>query len=803
MTSVKEIFNTMEYGTAPESAATAEAWINDKSGSFSLFIDGKFVTPEGAKMLEVTAPATGTKLCHVVDGTKADVAQAFKAAEKAQKLWAKTSDHHRAKVLYAIARGIQKHDRLLAVVEALDNGKTIRETRDIDVPLVARHFYHHAGWAQIMSRELPDYQPVGVVGQIIPWNFPLLMLAWKVAPALAMGNAVVIKPAPATPLTALLFAEIAAEAGLPAGLVNIITGGDEAGKAIVAHGGFNKLAFTGSTEVGRIIRKATAGSGVKLSLELGGKSPFVVFEDADLDAAVEGVVDAIWFNQGEVCCAGSRLLVQESVSEKFYAKLKARMGKLRVGHSLDKNIDMGAVVDQRQKETIEGWIKTGVAEGAELYQAPCELPSTGYFVPPTLLTNVLPASSVFQEEIFGPVVVAMTFRFPAEAVALANNTRYGLAASIWSENINLALDVATKIKAGSVWVNSTNLFDAAAGFGGYRESGFGREGGKEGLYEYVKMKGAKMKQVRFSMEDLKDWGARSYGRPGTGGAASNGLVDRTAKLYIGGKQARPDGHYMYPVTNPKGEIVGRAGDGNRKDVRNAVEAAHKAKGWADRTPHNRAQILYYMAENLAARADEFAAQISTMTSRSKKSAMEEVEASISRLFTYGAYADKHGGNVQETTLYGLVVALNEPVGVIGIACPDEFPLLGFVSLLAPAICKGNTTVVVPSSTHPLSATDFYQILDTSDLPGGVINIVTGGRDHLTKTLAEHDDVDAMWYFGDGAGSLQVEAMSAGNMKRTWVSYGQTVDWLDEDKAAGEEFLRQASQVKNIWVPMGE
>ncbi len=803
MSSIREIFKTMEYGTAPESAATAKDWIADHKGEFALFIDGKFVTPKDAKMLKVTAPATGETLAHVVDGTADDVAKAFKAAAKAQKAWEKTSDHERAKVLYAIARGIQKHDRLLAVVEALDNGKTIRETRDIDVPLVARHFYHHAGWAQIMSRELPNYQPVGVVGQIIPWNFPLLMLAWKVAPALAMGNAVVIKPAPATPLTALLFAEIAAEAGLPAGLVNIITGGDEAGKAIVAHGGFDKLAFTGSTDVGRIIRQATAGSGVKLSLELGGKSPFVVFEDADLDAAVEGVVDAIWFNQGEVCCAGSRLLVQESVAETFYAKLKSRMGKLRVGHSLDKNIDMGAVVDQRQKETIESWIQTGVAEGAELYQAPCELPSQGHFVPPTLLTNVLPASSVFQEEIFGPVLVSMTFRFPAEAVALANNTRYGLAASIWSENINLALDIATKIKAGSVWVNSTNLFDAAAGFGGYRESGYGREGGREGLFEYVKRKGSKTVNRGVDPADLEQWGARSYGRPGTGNGAVAGLVDRTAKLYIGGKQARPDGHYMYPVTNPKGELVGRAGDGNRKDIRNAVEAAHKAKGWADRTPHNRAQILFYIAENLAARADEFAGQIQKMTGRSQKSAMEEVEASVSRLFTYGAYADKHGGSVQETTLYGLVVALNEPVGVIGIACPDEFPLLGFVSLLAPAICKGNTVVAVPSSAYPLSATDFYQILDTSDLPGGVINIVTGGRDHLTKTLAEHDDVDAMWYFGDAAGSLQVEAMSAGNMKRTWVSYGQSINWLDEDLAAGEEFLRQASQVKNVWVPMGE
>ncbi len=797
---ISELFETMEYGPAPESPATANAWLDDHGRRFGLFINNEWITPAEATYLEVNNPSNGEKLAEVVDATTADVAAAYQAASKAAKKWGKTSDHERARILYAIARGIQKHDRLFAVLESLDNGKAIRESRDIDVPLVARHFYYHAGWAQLMSRELPDYAPVGVVGQVIPWNFPLLMMAWKIAPALAMGNTVVLKPAPATPLTALLFCEIAAAAGLPAGVINIVTGGDEAGKALVAHGGFDKLAFTGSTEVGKIIRRATAGTGTKLSLELGGKSPFIVFEDADQDAAVEGLVDAIWFNQGEVCCAGSRLLVQESIAEAFFDKLKARMSKLRLGDALDKSIDMGAVVDERQRETIEKWVQIGVDEGAEMYRPACEVPANGSYVIPTLLTNVSPASTVAQEEIFGPVLVGMTFRMPSEAVSLANNTRYGLAASIWTENINLALDIATKIKAGSVWVNSTNLFDAAAGFGGYRESGYGREGGKEGLYEYVRLKWQKAKKPEFEISD--SWGARAYGRPAAQPMA-NGFIDRTAKMYIGGKQARPDGHYSYPVKNPQGEVVGEAGDGNRKDIRNAVEAAHAAKGWADRTPHNRAQILYYIAENLAARADEFAQRLASMTGRSAKSAKEEVEAAISRLFTYAAYADKHGGTVQETTLYGLVVALNEPVGVIGIACPDEYPLLGFVSLLAPAIAKGNTVIAIPSESYPLSATDFYQILDTSDLPGGVINIVTGGRDHLTKTLAEHDDVDAMWYFGTAEGSYHVERASADNMKRTGVNYGASRNWLDETEGAGEEFLTHSTQVKNVWVPMGE
>ncbi len=806
--SVAKIFETMSYGPAPEAADAAQAWLDDHGRDFGLLIDGRWVRRKDRKTYVNLNPANGAEIGTITDGEAADVAAAYEAARRASAGWQALSDHERARYLYAISRAIQKHHRLFAVLESLDNGKTIRETRDIDVPLVARHFYYHAGWAQLKSTEMAGYEPLGVVGQVIPWNFPLLMLAWKIAPALAMGNTLVIKPAPATPLTALLFGEILQEVGLPAGVVNIITGGDEAGIAITAHDGFDKIAFTGSTEVGKIIRRATAGRDVKLSLELGGKSPFLVFEDADQEAAIEGLVDAIWFNQGEVCCAGSRLLVQENIAERFYRRLKERMSRLRVGDSLDKGMDMGAVVDQLQVERIDSWVKRGVAEGATLYQPPCELPASGCFYPPTLLTDVDPADSVAQEEIFGPVLVGMTFRMPEEAVALANNTRYGLAASLWTENINLALDIATKIKAGSVWVNSTNLFDAASGFGGYRESGFGREGGREGLFEYVRpawqTRWRPQKEDGAAPASGQKWGAHVPGRPGLAGAnGAADLVDRTAKMYIGGAQKRPDGSYSYPVVGPKGILVGYAGDGNRKDIRDAVSAAHAARGWADRTPHNRAQILYYIAENLAIRAGEFAERLRAMTGQSKKAAAAEVEAAISRLFTYASYADKYGGTIQETTLYGLVVGLTEPVGVIGIACPTEHPLLGFVSLLAPAIARGNTVVVVPSAPHPLSATDLYQVLDTSDLPGGVVNIVTGDRDHLMQTLAGHDDVDAVWYFGDAVGSGEVEALSAASMKRTWVGYGKPRDWFSREQGEGREFLRHATQVKNIWVPMGE
>src|SRR6266567_1713 len=470
---VAGIFETMAYGPAPESKAPALEWLKAHGGEFGLFIGGAWVAPQAGERFETINPATREVLARVGQGDAADVDRAVRAARAALPAWRGLSGHARARHLYALAREVQKHSRLLAVLESMDNGKSIRETRDIDIPLVARHFYHHAGWAQLLDSEFAGYEAIGVIGQIIPWNFPLLMLAWKIAPALAGGNTVILKPAEFTPLTALCFAEIAHEAGIPAGVVNIVTGHGETGAEIVNHPDVDKIAFTGSTEVGRIIRLATAGSGKKLSLELGGKSPFIVYDDADLDSVVEGVVDAIWFNQGQVCCAGSRLLVHEGIAERLVAKLRARMEKLRVGPSLDKAIDMGAILAPVQLERIRTLVSRGVEEGATLWQPSWACPTDGYFYPPTLFTNVAPAATIAQVEIFGPVLVSMTFRTPAEAVELANNTPYGLAASVWTENINLALDVAPKIKAGVVWINCTNLFDAASGFGGYRESGFG------------------------------------------------------------------------------------------------------------------------------------------------------------------------------------------------------------------------------------------------------------------------------------------------------------------------------------------
>ncbi len=823
--SVAEIFETLDYGPAPEAANPALQWIERHGPEFKLFIGGQWVAAQSGQTFETLNPSTGKPLARLASAGQADVDAAVAAAREAFARWSKTPGHVRARYLYAIARHIQKHSRLLAVLESMDNGKPIRETRDIDVPLVARHFYYHAGWAQLMETEFPVFAPVGVVGQIVPWNFPILMLAWKIAPALAMGNTVLLKPAKFTTLTALAFAEICQEVGLPPGVVNIITGDSKMGEMIVRHPGIDKIAFTGSTDVGRFIRRETAGSGKRISLELGGKSPFVVFDDADLDSAIEGVVDAIWFNQGQVCCAGSRLLVQENVAEKMIAKLRARMEKLRVGDPLDKAVDIGAIVSSAQLEKIQGLVDQGVAEGGTCWQPTWARPKDGYFFPPTLFTNVSPAATIVQEEIFGPVLVAMTFRTPAEAVALANNTRYGLAASVWSDNINLALDVARQIKAGSIWVNCTNQFDAASGFGGYRESGYGREGGKEGLYEYIRPAWEARHGSDSALEQASHSAANGTGRakrqkqrspdgafrtavlPG-GVGDDDGYpmppIDRTPKLFIKGKQARPDSGYSRFVTSPGGQVVGEVGEGNRKDIRNAVEAAHAAAaGWASATGHNRAQILYYLAENLSVRASEFAQRIAQLTGESHSDAQVEVDSAISRLFTYAAWADKYDGLVHSTPSRNVTLAMNEPIGVIGIACPDEAPLLGFVSLLAPAIAMGNTIVIIPSEKYPLSATDFYQVLETSDVPDGVINIVTGGRETLAAVLAEHDDVESIWYFGSAEGSKKVEYASAGNMKRTWVSYGHLRDWHDASQGEGQEFLREATQVKNIWVPYGE
>jgi len=793
--SIAEKFVSMEYGPAPEDAKEAQAWLERHGHRFGNFINNQWQAPAAGAYFDTIDPSNGEKLAAVAQSSAADIDVAVQSARAALPKWRALTPNIRARYLYALARLVQKHSRLLSVLETMDNGKPIRESRDIDIPLVARHFYYHAGWAQLLEREFPEYEPCGVVGQIIPWNFPLLMLAWKIAPALATGNTVVLKPAEFTPLTALAFAELCQAVGLPAGVVNIVTGDGTTGEALVKHADVDKIAFTGSTEVGRAIRSATAASSKRLSLELGGKSPFIIFDDADLDSAVEGLVDGIWLNQGQVCCAGSRLLMQESIAQPLLVKIKDRMSTLRIGAPLDKAIDIGAIVAQVQLDRIHRLVSQGIAEGATCWQPEVALPARGFFYPPTLLSNVHPTSIVAQEEIFGPVLAAMTFRTPREAVELANNTVYGLAACVWSENINVALQVAAQLKAGVVWVNCTNLFDASCGFGGYRESGYGREGGREGLLEYLQPSWFK------NAPKLGEPENPAVPKAEEKSSEQTPAIDRTIKLYVGGKQARPDSGYSMEVRSANGQLLGEASLGNRKDIRNAVEAARKAEAWAKVKAHNRAQVLYYCAENLAQRREEIIRKLAAAVGEMQ--AVNELDLSIERIFSYAAWVDKFDGAVHNPPFRNISIAMNEPVGTVGILCPREAPLLGFLSLVLPAIAVGNTVIAVPSENYPLITSDLYQVFDTSDLPGGVVNIVTGYPSQLLKVLAEHDDVDAVWSFGDEANAVAAKAMSVGNLKQVWTNEGRAIDWFNPKFAEGRWFLEHATQVKNIWIPYGE
>jgi aldehyde dehydrogenase (NAD+) len=475
--------NLWEYDPAPE---TANPHIEPR---YNLFINGKFTAPKSKKWFDSISPGNEKKVSEIAIANEADVNAAFTAATAAFDKWSKLPGAERGKYLFRIARLLQDRAREFAVAESIDGGKPIRESRDFDVPVAAAHFFYHAGWADKLDHAAPGrtLAPLGVVGQIIPWNFPLLMLAWKIAPALACGNTVVLKPAETTSVTAMKFCTILQDAGLPPGVVNIVTGAGDTGTNIVHHPAAAKIAFTGSTAIGKFIQRTLAGTDKKITLELGGKAANIVFEDAPIDQAVEGIVNGIFFNQGHVCCAGSRLLVQESVAEEVLRKLKMRLRHLRVGDPLDKNTDIGAINSRKQLEKIQELVKSGVKEGAEMHQPECKLPKRGFYFAPTLFSNVSLSHRIAREEIFGPVLSILTFRTPEEAVEKANNTPYGLSAGVWTDKGSRILKMSTELKAGVVWANTYNNFDPASPFGGYKESGFGREGGKQGLLDYAKI----------------------------------------------------------------------------------------------------------------------------------------------------------------------------------------------------------------------------------------------------------------------------------------------------------------------------
>ena len=773
MKNIIKNFKNIKYGPAPEDDKDVLKWIKNLSSPNRIYINGKWTLSKSSKTLQAINPSTNSKLFKLVVSSKKDVDSAVIAANKAYPKWSKLSSYKRSQYLYALARLIQKHARFLSVLESIDNGKPIRETRDIDIPLVARHFYYHAGWA---AKSKDSVKSLGVVGQIIPWNFPLLMLAWKIAPAIACGNTVVLKPAEYTSLTAIFFAELCMKAKLPNGVINIVTGDGSTGQHITNHPLVKKIAFTGSTEVGKKIIASTSNTNKKLTMELGGKSPFIVFEDADLDSAVEGVVDAIWFNQGQVCCAGSRLLIQESIEKKFIKKLKQRMEKLRVGNPLDKSIDIGAIVAPVQLKKIDSLVKKGVKEGAKLWQPSWSCPKEGLFYPPSLFTNVTPASYIAQIEIFGPVLTSLTFRTPSEAVAIANNTPYGLAASIWSENINLALDVAPKVKAGVIWINSTNLFDAACGFGGFKESGFGREGGSEGIRAYTKINLPVVRGSKKTNNKIK---------------ISLPMIDRTPKLYIGGKQKRPDGGYSFPLNAVNNSFICDIAQANRKDVRDSVEIA--AKSFAKQLSNfNRSQILFYLAENLQQREKTFVDLLVALCGSSPVNASKEFSQSCERLFYYAAMADKFEGNVHNPPMRGLTLAMKEPLGVMTSILSDDSPLLNLVTIMGSIFSTGNTNIIVPGQKTSLIATELYQVLDTSDVPGGYVNILTAKENELNKTLSQHENIEGIWYFrADSSQRSNIIKNTTSNLKRYWCPEEKHVDWTNTSEQFLNEFLYQS------------
>ena len=785
---ILESFEKLDYSEALESSSEAQSWLEKNNRRFGQFINGQFVNHKDATLIPSIDPSNGELLSHIETASNSQLDDAVNAARKAQPGWQSLGGHGRAKVLYALARLLQKNSRLIAVLETLDNGKPIRESRDIDIPLAIRHFYHHAGWAQLQDKEFSSYESIGVVAQIVPWNFPLLMLSWKIAPALAMGNTIVFKAAEQTPITAMFFAHLCKQAGVPSGVINIINGDGVIGASLAAHLGVDKVAFTGSTAVGQSIRKSTAGQGKKLTLELGGKSAFVVFEDADLDAAVEGLVDSIWFNQGEVCCAGSRLLVQAEVADTLHLKIKARIKQLRLGLPLDKSIDLGSLVSKTQFQRVDQMVKDGLKHGGESYQA-CDIQADKNLYPPTLITDIDPSHPLAQEEIFGPVLVSMTFRTQSEAVELANNSRYGLAASVWSENINRAMDVAPKIKAGVLWINCHNQFDASCGFGGVKESGFGREGGKEGLYEYLKPK---------FLRPIKNLKSKKVNDKNI-----DNSIDRTLKFYIGGKQVRPDSGHSMATYNADGSLAAIVGSGNRKDIRNTVSAAVKAASWSSQSGHGRAQILYFLAENLAIRESEWIQRLETLCGVTKKQAKAEFDESLSRIFSYAAWADKYDGAVHSAPYRGVTMALPEPIGVLAQVAPESLPLLTTISLISPAIAMGNRVILIPSESFPSVALELVQTFETSDIPPGVINIVTGDKDELSNQLVGHAEVDGVWCWADSDTIAKVETTSALDLKRLWIHSDGDRDWLDPNQGEGLEFLRNATEVKNIWTPYGD
>lgn len=791
-----EIFTTLEYGPVPESHACALAWLDTQDRLLGHYVNGKWLKPEHRSSVPCQDPITGEKLASCLQAQTEDVAEAVEAARASLENWSTLPGAFRAQYLTRLAKMIQKHQRLFWTLESLVTGRAVREIRDRDVPLAQQLLQYHAIQAHTQEEALAGWEPTGVIGLVLPPTFSFLEMMWRICPALAVGCTVVVLVPPASP-TPLLLAQLAGELGQFPGILNVISGPAVLGLVLSSQPGVQKVAFCGAVEEGRALRRFLAGQGPELGLALGAESLLLMTEAADVDSAVEGVVDAAWSDRS---LGGLRLLIQESVWDETMRRLQARMGRLRGGRGLDGAVDMGAR-GTAARDQAQRYVSEAQRQGAQVFQAG-SVPSDSPFFPPTLISDLPPASPCTQAEVPWPLVVASPFRTAKEALALANGTPGGGSASVWSERLGQALELAYGLRMGTVWINAHGLRDPAVPTGGCKESGSSWHGGLDGLYEYLRPSGTPAR-LPYLSENL-NYDTFGLAVPSTlpAGPETGPSPAPPYGLFVGGRFQAPGARSSRPIWDSHGKLHGYVAEGGAKDIRGAVEAAHQAApGWVGQSPGARAALLWALAAALQRRE-------STLASRLERHGVElqvakaEVELSVRRLRAWGARVQAQGCTLQVAELRGPVLRLREPLGVLAIVCPDEWPLLAFVSLLAPALAHGNTVVLVPSGACPIPALEVCQDM-AALLPAGLVNVVTGDPDHLTRCLALHQDIQALWYFGSAQGSQFVEWASAGNLKPVWVNRGCPRAWDQEAEGAGPELGLRAARTKALWLPMGD
>lgn len=785
MSRIIEIYNTMEYGPVLESPVAALDWIARHDGRVPGFVHGQWVSGSD-EWIPAIDPATDLVLAEIPQTSPEGLDEAVNAASQAQATWAGLAPHLRARHLYAWSRAIDQHRRTIACLETLDHGRPIRDVLAHDIPFIIDNLVHNAGWAQLIDRKQPNTAPRGVVGAVVDWTAPLVSLISKVGPALAAGNTVVAKPSNYTSLTALLLAELAHRSGIPAGVFNVVTGDERVATALAAHPELDMVAVVAPTSVGRLVRRVTAGHAKSLSLTLGSRSPFIVFDDVDLDAVTESLVEAAWSNQGQSPTHAPRVLMHESIAGPLLHRLRARMDRLRIGNPLDRTIDLGPMVSDQQRQQVSAQLEQALSEGAMLYQPNTERPQTGAYMLPSLLTQVHPASSIALEDVIGPVAITMTFRTTAEAIELANNSRYGMAATIWSDSHATALSVATSLECGVVWINHTGSRAAHLGWGGPRDSGAGRDGGLEAIQAYRRSSEAtspsptKTPQMAAPLQPTE-----SLARPG---------FVRHYPLYIDGQALRGRSEPT-SIDTADGIAIATIDSATAADVHRAVQAARKASGWCRNNRLSRAKVLYELAilveHHRSILTDAWAESEHVPTI----DAQHDLDHAIERLFDCAAWADKSIGSSDLLGTEAMTtVGLQEPIGVIGMVLADPYSFSELLLLIGASIAMGNRVVIAPSYPHAMLAMALSTVLQASTVPRGVINLVPGNAIELTKVLAEHDDLDGFWCFGEHD-TATVEALAAENLKRVW-----TDDTIPMDEVM---LLDRATRTKTIYIPIGD